>query len=140
MRKINKILLIDDSRSSSEYNKVVLKEMAIADEIIIKNNADSALNYLKGLETSGEFPKPELILLDIMMPQMDGFMFMDKYIQLENEATNDFEILIAVVSDFLDSDNFEKSKNYKNYGLVDHIRKPLEKEDIINLIEDHLDD
>lgn len=140
MELLNEILLIDDSNSSNQYNKVVLEEMNISKKITIKNSAQSALDYLKGKDTNNILPIPKLILLDLIMPQMDGFNFMDKYIELDAEMTNGFQTVVCVLSDYLDAENFEETKKYKTYGLVEHIRKPIDKEDIENLIEEHLDD
>lgn len=136
---IKTILLVDDSNASNQFNKVVLEEMGVAEQIIIKNSAERALEYLKGEENNNVPPLPELILLDIMMPQKDGFMFLDDYIKLGPEKTNDFQTKISLVSDFIDVDNYTRSQTYKMYGLIDQIRKPIEEEDILNLLEEHFE-
>ena len=138
MEKFKNVLLIDDSISSNQYNRILINELGIAENIILVNNADQALEYLLGGEDAN-YPKPNLILLDIAMPQMDGFMFLEEYAKLPVEATNNWKTVVVIVSDHLDADNFEKSKQFKTIGVLEHIKKPLEKEDIINLIEEHFE-
>ena len=139
MKKLETILLIDDSNSSNQYNRVLLEEMGIVEHIVLKSNAESALEFLKGKDTEGRLPKPNLILLDISMPQMDGFMFLDEYEQLPKEVTNNQQIVLFILSDFLEEDDLEKSKNYKPIGVVEQIKKPMNKEGIMNLMEMYFD-
>lgn len=138
MEKFKNVLLIDDSISSNQYNRILIEELDIAENIVLKNSADQALQYLGGGEQAN-YPKPNLILLDLAMPQMDGFMFLDEYAKLPVEATNNWKIVLAIVSDFLDQENFEKSKQFKSLGVLEHIKKPLDKEDIVNLLEEYFD-
>ena len=139
MEKLKTILLVDDSNSSNQYNRVLLEEMGVAENIVLKNSGEAALDFLKGEDTEGIPPQPELILLDIAMPQMDGFMFMDEYSKLPSDVTNSMQIVISILSDFLDVENFEKSKIYKPIGLLEQIKKPIDKEDVINIMEECFD-
>lgn len=139
MDKIKNILLIDDSISSNQYNRVLLEEVGVAENIVIKNTAESALDFLRGEETADTFPKPELILLDIAMPQMDGFMFLEAYAKLPKKATNDFGTILAIVSDHVNPEIMERSKAYQGVGVMEQIKKPMDKEDITNLIEEYFE-
>jgi len=138
MEKLKNILLIDDSISSNQYNRILIEELDIAENIVLINSAEQALEYLRGGEEE-IYPKPSLILLDIAMPQMDGFMFLEEYAKLPDEATNNWETVLAIVSDHLDVENFEKSKQFKTLGVLEHIKKPMDKEDIANLLEECFD-
>lgn len=134
MRRLKNILLIDDSISSSQFHRVLLEEVGVGEEIVIKNKVEAALAYLKGEETNQIPPQPDLIFLDLAMPQMDGFGFLEEYITLPYEVTNSFSTIIVVVSDFLDAESFERCKKYKNFGLLEHIRKPMDKEDLHTIL------
>jgi len=50
MKKLETILLIDDSNLSNQYNRVLLEDMGIVEHIVLKSNAESALEFLKGKE------------------------------------------------------------------------------------------
>ncbi len=139
MKKLNKVLLIDDSTASNVIHQELLYEMDIAEEIVLKEGASEALEYIKGNDNNDTPPVPDLILLDIEMPGKDGFDFLEEFNQLTSDQTNDFKIVIAMLSNHLDIDNFEKAKSFKMTGVVDHIRKPMYKEDIENLLEENFD-
>ena len=66
---------------------------------------------------------------------MNSFMFLDEYEQLPKYITNNQQIVLFILSDFLDKDDFEKSKNYKPTGVVEQIKKPMNQEGIMNLME-----
>ncbi len=136
MKKIRELLLVDDSESANLFNKNLLKEMEVAKTIKSFSDARVALTYLKEIENPAELP--ELILLDLSMPKMDGFKFLEEYTKLNVVVYNDFETVIAIVSNHLDFENFERAKTFKNCGVLEHIKKPMDQEDITNLIEEHL--
>ena len=75
--KIKNILLIDDDEIDNFVNQHLVAESNIAESITVKSSAVDALEYLKTLTV--EFPS--LIFLDIRMPEMDGFEFLEKYEQ-----------------------------------------------------------
>jgi len=62
-------------------------------------------------------------------------MFLDEYEQLPKYITNNQQIVLFILSDFLDKDDFEKSKNYKPTSVVEQIKKPMNQEGIMNLME-----
>src|ERR1043165_663450 len=76
--KFKKVLLIDDTYVDRYIAERNLIKYGIADEVISKDSARSALNYLASLEGAPEM-LPNLIFLDIRMPEIDGFGFLDEY-------------------------------------------------------------
>lgn len=137
MKKVNRILLIDDNHASSLINSEVIKSMNITDEIVFKSNGSGALKYLQ-TKQNNKYPAPELILLDLEMPKMNGFKFMEHFAKLDSEMTNNFETVIAIVSNHLDIENFDKCKEFKFCGVLDHIKKPIQVEDVENLLLEHI--
>lgn len=137
MKKFNKVLLIDDSQAVNRINKVLLSELNVFNEIIDFTDAKEAFDYIDETSDRDDEDLPDIIFLDLVMPEMDGFAFLDEYIELESIIKSDFKPLIVIVSDHLEFNNFDKTKRYKSYGVVEHLRKPIDTEDIEELLEDH---
>src|SRR5687768_2064164 len=99
MKKLRSILLVDDNDTSNFLNERLLKRMAITDQIKVLSNGKSAFDYLDNLNRTGEGSteiKPELILMDINMPVVDGFEFLELYQNLDEQFRQD--ILVAILS------------------------------------------
>ncbi|MBL4707915.1 MAG: response regulator [Flavobacteriales bacterium] len=137
MAKLRKILVVDDSAAIRALNVELLESMEIAETIDVCGTGAEVISYLKGPE-GGAPPVPEIIFLDIMMPEMDGLTFLEEYEMLDEKLTNNFQIVIAIVSDYLDFENFSRAKVFKSSGVVGHIRKPMDAEDVNDLIDEFI--
>jgi CheY-like chemotaxis protein len=86
-KKLNCVLLVDDNESDNFIHKRVVEKAGIADHIVIALNGQEALDFLttrKDTEHSASsYSQPELIFLDINMPVMDGWEFLEEYKKLE---------------------------------------------------------
>lgn len=114
------ILLIDDDKISNFYNSKIVKKQLGVEKSITANSGQKALDYLNeailGLKT-----KPNLIFLDLNMPAMNGWEFLEKYEKLDADFTKDIKLIILTTSN--NPDDFERSK--KNNSVDDYINKPL---------------
>jgi len=136
MEKLNTIILIDDSNAANAINSAIIKEMNIADNIILMNKTSTALDYLKN-DDKINYPIPELILLDIEMPDEDGFEFLKSYSDLDQAVTNSFSPIIVILSNHITPENFTKGKDFRLVGVECILRKPMEREDIEDVLEEH---
>lgn len=112
MRKIEHVLLIDDSDIDNYINREVLEDAGVCDRISVQVGARQAIDYLKSLNERF----PDIIFLDIRMPMMDGFDFLREFEQLPLEQTKDCEIFMLSSSvnpvDMARSREFAVVKNY----------------------------
>lgn len=122
------ILVIDDDEVSNLITLNVLKDLVDESKIKFFNSGISALNFI---ENGGKiFTPPELILLDIDMPLLDGFEFIEKiresaYSHLQN-------VPIVILSN---SDHPYDIINSRKAGIKDYLLKPLNKAKIQSLME-----
>ena len=93
-KKLSCILIIDDDPASNFFHQNIIEELDSKVNIQICQDAEHALEYLVKKSMFSEFrpmPAPDLILLDIYMPGMSGWDFIEEYnkirSQLQKEAT-----------------------------------------------------
>lgn len=93
MEKLHKVLLVDDDDIVNSINKVIIKHAKFAEEIIVQTVASDAIDYIK--EQKEQDALPELIFLDINMPEMDGWDFVDEYVKLGFEESGPRIIMLT---------------------------------------------
>jgi response regulator RpfG family c-di-GMP phosphodiesterase len=116
------VLLIDDSYIDNLISRKILENNRYAENIIVIDSAHAAVDYLENSIRNRE-NIPEIIFLDIRMPEMDGFDFLNK-LNLLNIA--DQEIKIYMLSSSLDPGDLKKVK--ENHLVERFIGKPLTNE------------
>jgi len=122
-----KLFIIDDDQLSILLTKTMLELESSISDITTFLSADDAL---EALNTSIDSDIPDTILLDINMPGMDGWDFLDSFSPLENKLNKVCKVYILTSS--LDSADAEKSKAYPQ--VVGFLHKPITSE-AITIIE-----
>jgi CheY-like chemotaxis protein len=141
MKKLNSILLIDDDKATNFISKMLIKKTAITDHIETVLNGKQALEYLtntgKYSNPSATTPQPMLILLDINMPVMDGWEFVEAYQNLKKDYTTEIIMLTSSVN----PDDRERAKKYP--AISGFQNKILKLEDLLLIVNtyfpDHID-
>jgi CheY-like chemotaxis protein len=129
MRKYNKILLIDDDSITNFINSSVIKNMGLGKVVKVVTNGMEAIEYINR-DCKIENNYPDLILIDINMPGMDGFEFLKEYRNLKIKECQKTTIMILTTS----SSSRDKEKANKLGVLM--LAKPLRKKMIIELFEE----
>ncbi|MBJ6118224.1 response regulator [Pontibacter sp. BT310] len=133
MKKIASILLVDDDETTNYISKLIINRAGLTDELLIAQNGKEALALLQERCTASETEAvPALILLDINMPVMDGFKFLEVLQTIEGFDYS--SVIIAVLTTSLDPRDIEK---VKLLGVDEFISKPLTKESLELLIQKH---
>lgn len=126
--KYKKVLVIDDTDVDRLLADKIIKRYDFADEVVLMESASEMLNYLNKFQVPVNGSE-ELIFLDINMPEMDGWEFLEQFDLLDNKVKDCFKILI--VSSSIDSR--DKKRAFRNKHVIDYIHKPLSKEIILKL-------
>lgn len=108
MQKVDKIILVDDNDDDNFFHSRVIKKNECAKEILSFTNAQQALDYLLSISKPEEFPT--VIFLDINMPGMNGWEFMDEY--NANHLGDKMDTIIYILSTSDNPDDIEKAKSY----------------------------
>lgn len=76
MNILNKVIFIDNDPIINEYHRIFTRRLELANEVLFFESAEKTLEYLSQIKEQADFP--ELILIDINMPNMDGHTFVEK--------------------------------------------------------------
>jgi CheY-like chemotaxis protein len=125
---LDSILFIDDDPITLMLCKMVIKKASFSNEIATSKNGEEALQYfntLKQIDSNGEFKKqPQLIFLDLNMPVMGGWEFLESFSTSDYADYNKTKVII--LSSTIDPEDLEKSKKYPM--VIDFLSKPISKE------------
>ena len=113
MKTYRACLLIDDNPLDNYINTKIISRSNFATEILAIESPEEALELLR----AGKF-RPEIIFLDIRMPVMDGFDFLDEYEKLDIDKDH---IEIVMLTSSINPGDMERAKHYK------HVRKYITK-------------
>jgi len=133
--KLNCILLIDDDEPTNYLSKALIEEINCAEHIEIAQCGQAALDYLttsKHPEDEKSFPCPDLIFLDINMPAMNGWEFLDKYNELDPEHKG--KIITVMLTTSLNPDDREKTN--ENAAISSFETKPLTPEKLDRILKE----
>jgi CheY-like chemotaxis protein len=125
---LDEILCIDDDAITLMLCKMVVTKNSFSNKIKTATNGEEALNYFKTLKETiskdASIKTPQLIFLDLNMPVMGGWEFLDSFITEEYSDFNSIKTII--LSSTIDPEDFERSKKYPM--VIDFLPKPISTE------------
>jgi CheY-like chemotaxis protein len=139
--KLNFVLLVDDDDGTNYINKKVIEKTKITEQIEVTLNGKEAIDFIISTsklldEHSSEPTKTSLILLDLNMPVMDGWEFLEAYRNLSNKMKSSIVIIMLTTS--LNPDDKLKAKNFSEISGFEN--KPLTFERMQDLLLEYFPD
>ncbi|WP_242928723.1 response regulator [Pontibacter vulgaris] len=131
MSTLRRVVLIDDDQVNNFVCESIIKNEKFAEEVISFEWAEEALSFLKEATEKAPASFPELIFLDINMPGMDGWSFIDEYRKLPEEVTGRCNLFM--LSSAVDRKDIVSAKSLEE--VKDFFSKPLSPE-ILEFIKD----
>lgn len=123
------VLLVDDDKICNFINKKALETLGFIKDIHTALNGKEALQLFNDYYLGASI-LPDIILLDLNMPIMDGFEFLEIFRGLK--LPNKERVKIIIVTS---SSNPDDIRRVKNFGINQYIQKPLTREDFLEALE-----
>ena len=120
-KQIQCIMLVDDDPDDNYLHQLVISEWGKCDAVRVAENGPQALTYLNNPSAPG-YIRPEFILLDINMPGMNGFEFLEEYHQLADNLKSNVVVMMLTTSlnpsDEHRAGQFDEVTGYRNKPLT----------------------
>ena len=122
MKRLDRILLVEDDDIANALHKLLLNRAGLASDIVITRDGREALNYLKECQASAA-AYPDLIFLDIKMPLVNGFEFLEAF--AKTRAGLSRRLPVVMLSSSLNEADVEKAYSL---GADLFLDKPLNQD------------
>lgn len=132
MQKLSCALLVDDDQTTNYLNQLLLKRLGVTNTLLVATNGQEALDLLQQHCHLATENCPVLILLDVKMPVMDGFGFLEAYDLLPIPQKQ--AIIIVMLTTSLHPQDVDRVGKLNIAGFLN---KPLTKEKINEVLQNH---
>ncbi|WNH12461.1 response regulator [Thalassobellus suaedae] len=129
MNKIKNLTLVDDDDVFVLLTKIAIKKTNLVDQIMVFSNGLDALIFLKEMKNN-EDALPEIIFLDLSMPIMDGWQFLEEFSKLHPKLAK--KVTIYICSSSISPRDILRAKTINE--VSDYIIKPITKDKLKDII------
>jgi len=131
VKKIQTSCIIDDDPIFIYGTKRIMEEVDFCEDILVFNNGQDALDHFADL-TNASKELPSIIFLDLNMPIMSGWEFLEQFTKIENN--NEGNVIVYIISSSVDPRDLEKVGNYEI--IHNYLLKPFSSKDLENILVD----
>ena len=123
------MLLIDDDKICNFITEATLNRLGIAEEIHAVLNGKEALEYINRV-LAGDRLLPDIIFLDLNMPLMNGFQFIESFRKLDFPKKDKVKIVVLT-----SSENPEDIVRVKTMGIDHYLTKPINEAKFLEILK-----
>lgn len=124
---IDKVAIVDDDTIFQFTTKVKIEKLGLAKEVMIFNDGEEIFNYIQGNE---KVDLPDVILLDINMPLVDGWDFLEMFARVDESKKKN--VRIYMLSSSINPVDLDKAD--ANPFISAYITKPIKDEDLKKIL------
>ena len=129
-KKIEKVCIIDDDPIFIYGTKRIMAEIDFCEAVVVYENGQDAIDGLNEITANSE-EFPSIIFLDLNMPIMNGWEFLEDFVKIPNH--NRDNVIIYIISSSVDPRDLERIKNYT--VVNNYILKPITPEDLRSVLQ-----
>ena len=130
------ILLVDDDENDNFFHKRAITKSGLNCLVNVCNSAIDALDYLQNKgqyeHEAVEFPTPDIIFLDINMPMMSGWEFLDAYAALPDPPHVKAQVVLIMLT--TSGNPRDKAKAATTSLVTEFLEKPLKPEGLVSVV------
>jgi len=126
MNTIPNVLLVDDDKSTNFIHQIIIEDARCVENVVVHNSATEALSYLENTSVL-----PDLIFLDINMPGMNGWEFLEQYGLLNKQLTD--KIVLFILSTSMNPSDQQKAN--ENEFVTRFLNKALTEELVLEIAD-----
>ncbi|MFK7853129.1 MAG: response regulator [Granulosicoccus sp.] len=135
------ILLIDDDDNDNFFHKRAIEKSGLKCDVRVCTGAVDALDYLQNkgsyADASSEYPKPDIIFLDINMPIVNGWDFLESYAALPDELFRKPKVVIVMLS--TSSNQHDRNRAQATKLVTEFMEKPLRPDGLVSLVHKYIE-
>ena len=128
MKIIDQILLVDDNPADNEYHTLVIEKADISNKLMCIPSSRKALEYLSKSLTekdNAEYQTPDVVFLDLNMPAMNGFEFLDRLRMVPDPYERKEKMKIFILTGSLNPDDYRLAMEKYSDIITGFRIKPL---------------